>query len=375
MDAEVAVIGTGTMGSMTLWQLAERGVDAIGFEQFGIGHDRSAAGGETRIFRTSYLEGAEYVPLLQAAKREWRHLEEQTGRNLLNLNGGLMIGDPDAPHMENVLRSIEWFRLEHEVLSHEQAQVRYPQHRLLPNEIMILDKQAGFIRPEYSVVTAAQRAVELGARVYRNTRVTAIEDTGSGVRIHTSNGSYLVEQVIVTAGPWVTWLVPETLQHITVERLITTWFPAKTPGLFSPERFPIFIRVTNGYDFSGMPSMDSCMVKIAINTGYDKVADPDNLSCTVAPAQLVPIQEAVSQFLPDVYSEPVRVSNHMDAYTTDHHAIVGRLAQMKNVIVLAGFSGHGFKLSPLFGKIAAEIAIDGKTNHPITHLSPNRFLL
>ena len=46
---DVGVLGVGSMGSMTLWQLARRGVRAIGFEQFSVGHDRGAAGGETRI--------------------------------------------------------------------------------------------------------------------------------------------------------------------------------------------------------------------------------------------------------------------------------------------------------------------------------------
>jgi sarcosine oxidase len=68
MDAEVAVIGTGTMGAMTLRGLARAGVSAIGFEQHAIGHDRSAAGGEGRIFRTAYREGPPYVPMLLQAR-------------------------------------------------------------------------------------------------------------------------------------------------------------------------------------------------------------------------------------------------------------------------------------------------------------------
>lgn len=53
---------------MTLWQLAKRGIQAVGFEQFGIAHDRSAAGGESRMFRTAYMEGADYVPLLKKSR-------------------------------------------------------------------------------------------------------------------------------------------------------------------------------------------------------------------------------------------------------------------------------------------------------------------
>ncbi|MEU0368613.1 N-methyl-L-tryptophan oxidase, partial [Streptomyces sp. NPDC006143] len=41
-----------------------------------------------------------------------------------------------------------------------------------------------------------------------------------------------------------------------------------------------------------------------------------------------------------------------------------------DIIVMAGFSGSGFKLSPAMGEIAADLALDGATDHPIGFLSP-----
>ena len=127
-DAEVAVIGTGSIGSMTLWQLARAGVDAIGFEQFAPGHDQAAAGGESRIFRTAYLEGPQYVPLLTRARELWRELEEESGFDLLTLNGGLMIGHRDSETMTNVLASARDFDLPHRVLDAAEMRREYPQH-------------------------------------------------------------------------------------------------------------------------------------------------------------------------------------------------------------------------------------------------------
>lgn len=49
----VAVIGTGTMGSAIMWRLSERGIPALGLEQFTPGHDRGSGHGESRIFRTA----------------------------------------------------------------------------------------------------------------------------------------------------------------------------------------------------------------------------------------------------------------------------------------------------------------------------------
>ncbi|MER5836455.1 NAD(P)-dependent oxidoreductase, partial [Streptomyces sp. NPDC002130] len=48
----VAVVGVGTMGSQAAWRLAARGAEVVGYDRFAPGHDRSAAGGETRVFRS-----------------------------------------------------------------------------------------------------------------------------------------------------------------------------------------------------------------------------------------------------------------------------------------------------------------------------------
>lgn len=69
----VAVIGVGTMGSQVMHRLAADDVRVTGFERFEIGHERGAAGGETRIFRVAYKEGGSYVPLLREARAAWQN--------------------------------------------------------------------------------------------------------------------------------------------------------------------------------------------------------------------------------------------------------------------------------------------------------------
>src|SRR5699024_7596802 len=144
-DADGAVFGVGAMGSMSIWQLARRGVSVFGFEQFGVGNDRSAAGGQSRLLLTAYMQGQESVPLLEAALLLWKQLEEEANKGLLTLNGGLMIGDPDTTVLRNVLQSIKDFQLDHEINQGSEAKKRYPQHRLFPEDVMILDKNAGYI--------------------------------------------------------------------------------------------------------------------------------------------------------------------------------------------------------------------------------------
>jgi sarcosine oxidase len=77
VDADVAVVGVGTAGSMALWQLAAAGVDAVGFERVAPGHDRGAVGGETRLFRMAYAEGGQWLGPLRRALDGWRQPERR----------------------------------------------------------------------------------------------------------------------------------------------------------------------------------------------------------------------------------------------------------------------------------------------------------
>lgn len=372
MDAEVGVVGVGTMGSMVCWQLARRGVSVIGFEQFAPGHDRSGAGGESRLFRTAYLEGAEYVPLLLDAQAQWRQLESDVGRSLLTLNGGLMIGDPSSAFMSTVRDCIAAFDLPHETLTAVQAARRYPQHRLNDGEEMILDRQAGFVRPELSVAMAAAACEEHGGTIYRRCTVRAVEPDQDGVRIVTNERTWRVRTVVLASGAWARRLVPRPAS-LTVQRLVMTWFPLRDPGPYVIDRFPIFIRQTDGFDISGWPTLDSASLKVAVNYGYDQVADPDLLNHTVDDRLLGVIRSAVTRLLPGVVPEPVRVGAYMDGYSPDHHALVGSLDGVPHTMVAYGFSGHGFKMAPAIGRAIADLVIDGRTDVPIDHLNPNRF--
>jgi len=373
-QADVGVLGTGTMGAMTLWRLARRGIHAVGLEQLAPGHDQSAAGGETRIFRTAYLEGPQYVPLLQEAFTLWRELEAESGRRLLTLNGGLMIGEPGSPAINNLLESIRTFGLSHEILDAPAARDRYPQHRIRDNEITVLDRQAGFLRPELAVLLAAASAERAGATVERYTRIEAIEPDNSGVTVRAGGEERRFNRVVVAAGAWSGRLLPQLASRIQLQRIVLTWYAARQPELFNHERFPIFIRrSTDDIDMSGMPSVDGAGVKIGSKITHSPVPDPDKLNRTVAAADLEPVRDAVARLLPDLYPDPIRVSTYMDGYTPDGHGLVGALPGTDRVIVLAGFSGHGFKMSPVIGDIAADLIIDGKTNRSIDHLAPDRF--
>ena len=375
MDAEVGIIGVGTMGSMAAWQLAKKGVSVLGFEQFGLGNDRTAAGGESRLFRTAYMEGAEYVPLLQKAKELWRKLEKESGNSLLTLNGGLMIGEEGSDVIKNVLKSISDFNLPHEILKGDQARYKYPQFTFYDDDLAVLDKEAGFIRPEMAVVSASHLAMKHGAKIKRYTKVDSLTSESGGVSIITDEGKkYKVAKVLISAGAWTSKLMPALQEQLIPRRLLLTWFAPKNLADTRADRLPIFARMRGDFRLTGAPTLDGSMVKASYTKDPLAVKDPEELYRDVYPKELKRISEAVEALLPALFPDPVRASAYMDAYTPDDHALLGELPDWENVFVASGFSGHGFKLSPVIGEIIAELMIDGKTESDISHLEPGRIL-
>src|SRR5438105_1034278 len=308
-EAQVAVVGLGSMGSQALWQVARRGVSAIGVEQFAPGHDRGSGHGESRIIRSCYQEGPQYVPLIQAAFPLWRELERETQKQLLTENGALFIGRVDAGYVPDAIATAERYGLPHELLDAGEASRRFPQHRLTAGEVAFLDHQAGFLRPEVATRAAVGRAEQLGARAVTTARVEAIEEHGDGVEIRTAAGAFHADQAIVAAGAWTEKLLPRLGLPLWVERQVMFWFRARRPEEFAPERFPVFIR-EYGQErtwyglptWYGVPSLDGQTVKAAIHHEGPQ-GDPDQLDREVHPGDVAPVSELVAANLPGLEPE------------------------------------------------------------------------
>ncbi|MDV3129523.1 N-methyl-L-tryptophan oxidase [Mycobacterium sp. 21AC1] len=380
MDAEVAVIGIGTIGSMTLWQLARAGVDVIGFEQFSIGHDKSAAGGESRIFRTAYVEGPQYIPFLQRSLELWRELEGEAAVELLRLTSGLTIGSPHSSAITQVIKGCDQYGLPHEFLDHTELQARYPQHLLHSDEVGVVDPHAGFIRPERAVTAAARAARQHGAHIVTDTRIDAITPHQGKVRIHAGERVWTVAQVVLTVGPWMTAMMPTLSGHVVPHRVQLAWHAVSDPEQYLPDNSPVFMRQSpNGLLF-GFPTLDGSTVKVGIHQSYpdfgpsDVVVDPDRLDGTVNRDQITAVGRGLATFLAGLTPQPSRVETYMDGYTVDDAPVVGSVPGQDNIWILGGFSGHGFKMAPAFGEAAAELARVGTSTLLTTAFRPGRFV-
>ncbi|MCR2823107.1 N-methyl-L-tryptophan oxidase [Lederbergia panacisoli] len=370
---DVAVVGLGSMGSFAFWQLARMGVNVVGFDRFRPGHDKGAGHGETRIFRTAYGEGVEYVPLLKEARKLWRELEGETGVQLYTENGGTMFGLKDDPFIKTVEESVNTFNLPHKKYTGAEAKKVYPQINFQENQVAIYEEFAGFIKPELSIETAVKRGEELGGTVFTDCPVRNIEADEDGVSIICEDKQFRVKKVIVSSGGWTSHLFPGLKLPLSLERQVLVWYDAKNPEQFTPEKFPIFSRMKDGIGFYGFPTVDGKTVKVALHHGGENFNHPDEVDREIHESDLEPVTEKVKEYFPDLIPVPVKAKTCFYTNTPDEHFILGLAPGLPNVTLLGPMAGHGFKFAPIMGKIAAKLATDKKLNLEISMFDPNRF--
>ncbi|RBM21108.1 N-methyl-L-tryptophan oxidase [Prauserella sp. PE36] len=366
VDADVVVVGVGTMGSMALWRLARDGLRVIGLEQHAeLGHEHGAAGGRTRIFRVAYKEGAWYVPLLRRAASAWAELAEATGERIMLPTGALSIGAPEHPDVAEVLRSGEEFGLPHERLDHDQLAARYPQHVLRDDDVGVLDPQGGLLFPSTAIRAAAGLARDLGGDVRTGVRCTGIDEAGGHVRVHTTGGVLTASRVLVCGGPWTAELLAGVRGRYEVRRVVLHWFRATDPAAFAPERFPVGIRRSGPEaELSFFPPDGDGLVKVNLHIPKETVPDLSTFDRAVPAGYTRRVETAIGGLFTGLEPSAEGAAAFIEGYTPDNHGLIGTPPGFERVVSMSGFSGHGFKLSPVLASLAVD-ALLGLGDEPL----------
>ena len=382
--ADVIVVGLGAMGSASLYQLARRGARVIGIDRFRPPHDRGSSHGESRITRQAIGEGEEYVPFALRSHEIWRELEAETGEALLFQVGGLLLSRASGSARHHgqgdfVGRSIEAarrFDIAHEVLGANEIEKRFPQFRLVGDEIGYYEPGAGYLRPERCVAVQLDRARAHGAIERTGEVVRRVVPRAGEVDVVTDQGTYTAARVIVTAGAWAPALLGgEIAKRLKVYRQVLSWYALDDPSEFAPEAFPIFIRIHGAAvadHFYGFP-MISEGVKLAREQFAD-ATDPDRVARDVSPAETADMHAThIRGRLIGVTDRCLRAETCLYTVAPDSRFLIDRHPESDLVIVASPCSGHGFKHSPAIGEALAELALTGKSRLDLTPFSLARF--
>lgn len=314
------------------------------------------------------------MPLLRRAHTLWRELEVASGEAILAETGVLTVGEAEGEIVSGTLRAAAEHDLPLIRLGQDEFKKRYPSTQLWPEEVALLEEDAGVLDPEGAVRAQLKVARSHGAEMQFGVSMTRWTATGNGFEVLLGDGQKIAARALVLSlGPW----FKETLESlgvpVRIERNVQVWFGSSTPSYRAPD-FPAFLVDRRGLPapIYGFPDFGHG-VKAAFHGGGTDT-EVGQLDRAIDPARdVAPLQKCLEQWMPGAAHTFRHASACMYTMSPDAHFVVDRAPNHSNLILCGGFSGHGFKFAPVVGEIGAELALDGGTRHEIEFLSLRRF--
>jgi sarcosine oxidase len=370
---DVAVIGLGAIGSAALFYLAQRGIGAIGIEQFEPGHDRGSSHGESRAIRLGYSEHPSYVPLVRSAFDNWRALERITGETILTTTGILEGGKPGSRMLQGSLDACLEHGLDHEVLSAGEVRRRVPAIELPEGCSAIWQPEGGFVRPELGNALHLQLARQSGAEVLASTKVLGIEPTAASVELVLEDRTIEAGSVIVSAGAWIADLVPQLAPHLHLTRQVLCWYHPKRPELFKLGVLPVFAIEGEDDIVYGFPDFLGTGFKCASHYGSGTILHADDASKRTGSADEARTRRFLERYVPQGAGKLLGMKTCMYTMTPDEDFIIDRLPEDGRIVVASPCSGHGYKFASVIGEVLADLTTTGATRHDISRFRIGRF--
>ncbi|KAI4337432.1 hypothetical protein L6164_015850 [Bauhinia variegata] len=381
---DVIIVGAGVMGSSTAYQTAQRGLKTLLLEQFDLLHHRGSSHGESRTIRATYTQHY-YYPLVMESYDLWLQAEAQIGYKVYFKAPHLDMGREDDDNLLALIHNSRRHSVPHQVLRRHQVAQKFSGLIDIPEDwIGVFNELGGVIKPTKAVAMFQTLAYKNGAVLQDNTEVTNIkkDNVRGGVVVSTANGeSFWSKKCVVTVGAWMKKLVK------TVTRLELPIQPMETHVCYWRIKeghegkyaiggdFPTFASYGKVYVY-GTPSLEyPGLIKVAVHGGNP--CDPDKRPWGPGVA-LDSLKEWVEGRLLGMVDsgEPAMKQCCMYSMTPDEDFVIDFLGEefQKDVVIGGGFSGHGFKMAPVMGRILADMVVHGEANGvDIKNFSISRF--
>jgi monomeric sarcosine oxidase len=368
------VIGAGALGSAAAYWLSEKaGTSVLVLEQYRTGHTFGASEDHSRIIRHAY-HSTEYTRLAPAAYTAWEHVEAATGLRLVHRTGGLDIAVAGTPGAQAVARARDALRAVGtpvEELDTDALRTRWPQWRF-PGEMVGIHQPDGWIL-DIRHATAAHLALARarGVDVRDETPVHRIDGTGEAYVVHTPQGRFTADHLVLCAGSWTGQLLPDLGVDlpITLSQEQVGYFATPNLREFAMDRFPVWIwhgeRTWYGFPVYGEPA-----IKLARDMA-GRFVTQETRSFEPDPAETEILRGFVAEHLPAGLG-PERLSKTcVYDMPPDREFIADTLPGHPRVAVCVG-AGHGGKFAGLLGQILADLVTEGGTAHPIEAFRADR---
>ncbi|KAJ6657221.1 hypothetical protein lerEdw1_002588 [Lerista edwardsae] len=370
---DAIVVGAGIQGSFTAYSLAQRQQKTLLLEQFPLPHTRGSSHGQSRIIRSAYPQDY-YTDMMGEAYRLWAELEAKTGTKLYRQTPTLILGRQENPEFQSYQRTMKRYHVPGESFTAQGLAQRFPGIRPCGGEMAVSDLSGGILYANKALQAAQDQFRHSGGTVRDGEKVLSILP-GDLVTVTTSQGRYQAKRLVITAGPWASHLLAPLGLQLPLQPLrisVCYWKAKDRDGNNGAalEQLPCFLGIKlsgEEHDIYGLPVDEyPGLVKVCYHNGNPVDPNkPDQLSQASDDIQI--LEEFVSKYLPGLDPKPAVQERCIYTNSPDKDFVLDQHPQFRNIVIGAGFSGHGFKFAPVIGKILCELSLGEK---PIYNLAP-----
>lgn len=373
---DVIVCGAGVQGLSTANYLVENKKKVLVIEQFHLPHVRGSSHGASRITRHSY-DKSYYSQMMPECFDRWEKLAKKTDLNLFNNCGLMTVGDSD--YVKLVEDNLKAGDIKYEIYDDEGVKKRFPGFSS-GKELVIYEPSGGILIADRCLQALQRSIISGGGEIQDGEKVISIEEMGGQfVRITTNKSVYSTKKLVLTCGSWINKVIkPFGIQYpVKPVKINVLYWKAKDPTLYDIKRFP-GVYIGSKHHFYSLPIMEYPQhMKVCFH--YGVTIDPDQPAKisksdeVIRARQYQYAMDCVRNYYPELEEDPGVQENCIYTVTPDWDLILETLPGHSNIVVGAGFSGHGFKLAPAVGHILGDLALDRQPPYSLAPFSSERF--
>jgi sarcosine oxidase subunit beta len=359
-SGDILIVGGGVMGTSIAYHLARRRVGRVVLlEKAYLGAGSSGKSGA--IIRQHYSNRLT-AAMARQGLRVFENFPDAVGGPPVFTHTGmvLIVHEQNRAGLEANLAMQRELGIDVRLVSAQELADIDPNARLADDELAAFEAEAGYVEAVQVVASFADAARRHGADLRLGVEVKAVVvDKDRVVGVETNEGRYDCRTLVLAAGPWAAELARSAGQQMPVQACRTQVALFRRPpdlgrrgAVYGDFVQGIYFKPTHG-DMLHAGSVAGEELKDPVNPDdYNEAANGD---------WLPQVRQRVNRRYPAMHRGYGRGGyGALYEITPDWHPILDRLTGLEGAYCAVGFSGHGFKMSPVVGQLMAELILDGK---------------
>lgn len=347
---DCAVIGAGVFGAWIAYELRRTGKSVVLLDAHGPANSRASSGGESRIIRMSYGPDELYTRWSHSSLGRWREFFRQANLpDLFHPTGVLWTAPEHDPRVAANVQALQNCGVRFETLSHAEIEQRFPQFHWASRRTAVFEPDSGVLMARRAVQAVVREFMSIGG-VYRREKIETPERVAAG-------------QIVFACGPWLPRLFPELLGKLIRPTRQEVFFFGPSPGdaRFDVPLMPAWLDYSDPRNGYAIPNLENRGFKLAFDR-HGPEFDPETGTRLVTPAAIETARTFLAERFPDLQNAPLletRVCQYEN--TSNGDFLIDRHPDYRNVWLVGGGSGHGFKHGPAIGDYVAKL-LGGKAS-------------